>query len=381
MSTCRYPCTAEVKSEGFPEFLSRELGAPRRNIQAFARELGSAFDAPFVTLVNSGSSAMLAAALACRQQTKAGEALVAGYTFPTAISALQLAGYSVRIVDTERDGFCMDPDALRAALTARTRVVCFTHFLGFPAPAEALCAIARQHGLLVIQDACETMNVHVNGRPTHKLGDYTTLSFYHPHHLSSYGGGAVLCHQQDQYHLVESASHWGRECTCHFDAATCKAPPGMNHNFWYVRPGQNLEMSELNACFGRFQLQTFPHQEQRRQENYAILHDALKRVVKRRAGIRIYAASANVSPFVFPITTYEQDVLALAERLRQRGVESRTLMGGVVSRQPAFARLKHDGLANCTRQSDASLFVGCHQTLPAEDVASVAAVLEEELSK
>lgn len=76
--------------------------------------------------------------------------------------------------------------------------------------------------------------------------------------------------------ITESMTHWGRKCTCHFDPSICEAPEGMHHNFWYTRVGHNLEMSELNACFGRFQLQSWTSMESSRIKYYEILYEKLK---------------------------------------------------------------------------------------------------------
>ena len=181
MNHYRYPCTGPTVTDGFPEFLARELAMPRANLSAFAAELGRTFAAPRISLVNSGSSANLAAALACAEQTGPGEAITSGFTFPTTASSLLTAGYEVRLADTEPGGFGLDPEALERAITPRTKLVCLTHFLGFPARLTEVLAVARAHGLLVVQDACETMDLRVGGVPAHQMGDLTTWSFYHPH--------------------------------------------------------------------------------------------------------------------------------------------------------------------------------------------------------
>jgi len=379
MPSFRYPLTGRVELGGFAGYLAENLDVPRANIKAFGRELSAEFDTRYLTLVTSGSAANLCAALTCRELVKpGGEAIVAGFTFPTTIAALKLAGYSVRVVDTEPYGFNMDPASFSKALNKRTKIVCFTHFLGFPAQVEELCSIARAHGVMIIQDGCESLDLRINGRQAHSFGDMTTWSFYHPHHISSFGGGAIISNSKDHFRIIESISHWGRECTCHIDPATCTAPDGVNHNFHYVRDiGQNLEMSELNACFGRYQFQTWKQQEARRIKNYAILYNALSGI----DGIKIYPTPPNSgSPSIFPITTLRHDMAEISQRLKLRGVETRSLMGGVVTGQPAFAKLRHDGLLNCRRMSQTSFMIGIHQTLPIEDVESVATILREELS-
>jgi CDP-6-deoxy-D-xylo-4-hexulose-3-dehydrase len=199
-------------------------------------------------------------------------------------------------------------------------------------------------------------------------------SFYHPHHLSSFGGGAVLSLDEEMQRVVESVSHWGRACTCHVDDLPCRAPVGASHQFTYVRPGHNLEMSELNAAFGRHQLARWPAMEQARKDRYAILFDALA-----DSPLLTWAPpERSGSPFVFPFAVRGGSAEALASRLAARGVETRTLMGGPIADQPAYRGVANDGNANARELSRRSLFVGVHQTLPIDDVRAVAAILRDE---
>ncbi len=360
----RYPCTGHVGHEGFGAFLEHELNEPRRNIRRFADELGERFQAPFVSLVNSGSSANLAAAMALFEQTGPGEVITGGFTFPTTVTSLRTAGYAVRVVDTEPGGFAVDPGALESALSPRTRAVCLTHFLGFPGRLAEVRSLCDQHGLKLLQDACETMECAVEGRPAHAWGDLTTWSFYHPHHISSFGGGAVIATNREDWHLVESLTHWGRACRCHVDPERCEAPPGMDHNFWYVRSGHNLELSELNAAFGRWQLRSWPKQEATRVRHYRLLLDGLEGL----PGLHLYELpETHSSPFVFPLT-FDSPALPFAEALGAEGIEARSLMGGPINRHPAFAALPHDGLRRCRDVAERSCFIGIHQTL---DMAAI----------
>jgi CDP-6-deoxy-D-xylo-4-hexulose-3-dehydrase len=260
-----HPCTGRTAIEGFDAFLRTELNDSRGNIKKLARDLRIITGEAHVTLVNSGSSANLTAAILVKQRCGVRRRVImAGFSFPTTISSFTLLGFEVELVDTEADGFNLDPGALATAIGEDVAAVVVTHFLGFPAQLEAISALARQHGAMLVQDACETMDLGCGGQPIYDYGDVITHSFYHPHHLSAFGGGAVVTRSQELHDQLQSIMHWGRECRCHYDPATCAAPHGLNHNFWYVREGVNLELSELNACFARWQLKTWPQQEKLR---------------------------------------------------------------------------------------------------------------------
>jgi CDP-6-deoxy-D-xylo-4-hexulose-3-dehydrase len=370
----RYPCTGHIEHAGFGAFLEAELGEPRANLRRFARELREHFGAERVTLVNSGSSANLAAAFALAEQTGRGHAIASGFTFPTTIAALLAAGYEVSLVDTEPEGFNADLSAIEDAIRPSTRVICLSHFLGFPARIDDVHELAARRGLLVLQDCCESLDLRVSGGPAHRRGTLATWSFYHPRHLSAYGGGAVLSPDDSWHRRVESLSHWGRACTCHTDGLECVAPPGLDHRFWYERAGFNLEMSELNACFGRFQLRSYRVQEDRRRRHYHTLYNALF----DHPSLRVWAAPEDTgSPFVFPINVREGDPEDITARLMAWGVEARSLMPAVASWQPAFRDLPHDGLQWCTSLAATTFFVGIHQTLREEEVAEIGRLIDE----
>ncbi len=376
----RYPCTGYLTMNGFGAWLEQECTSPRRNINLFSQELGHRFDAPLITLVNSGSSANIVAALALaekvRLQGKPLTAAISAFTFPTTVSALQLAGFSLTVVDTEPDGFNIDPTALQA-LKPLPSVLAITHFLGFPCAIEQICALAKEQGSFVLQDACETLSMKIKGTPVHHYGDLTTWSFYHPHHLSSYGGGAVISLTEEDYILADSVAHWGRACRCHTAPHQCRVPHGPAHQFTYERLGVNVEMSELNACFGRWQLQQWEQIEQARLTRYHLLFDTLQHAAYARTW---KAPVIDASPFVFPIQlTDDRRLDDIFPLLKAESIEMRTLMGGVCCDQSAFSHLQSP-LPNARELARTTFFVGIHHTLPMEDVQHVAARLLHHLS-
>lgn len=383
MKTYRYPCTGIISIKGFGRFLESEIGEPRRNIRLFTEELNELFGSKYLTLTNSGSSANLVAALVmaekCRAADKSLTAVASAFTFPTTVSALMLAGFEVTLVDVEEGGFNIDVEKLKA-LRPVASVFAVTHFLGFACDVKSICSYAREHGSFVLQDACETFNIqNLDDEADYRyclLGDITTLSFYHPHHLSSYGGGAVICNDKRDYILSDSIAHWGRACKCHIDEALCRNPDGPAHQFTYERIGVNVEISELNACFGRWQLRSWPTIESMRITRYLMLYKRLKdnphlQVWKHH----IY----DDSKFVFPIRLKNgMNVRQAWELLSPKGVEIRTLMGGATCTQPAFADLAiSDSQHNAMEMAETTFFVGIHHTLPEEDLMAVADIINE----
>jgi dTDP-4-amino-4,6-dideoxygalactose transaminase len=372
------PCTGRTAIEGFDVFLKTELNDSRGNIKKLASELSIITGDAQVTLVNSGSSANLTAAILVKQRCGSRKrVLMAGFSFPTTISSFTLQGFEVELVDTEADGFNLDPAALAQAIGDDVAAVVVTHFLGFPARLAQTSDLCRKHGSLMVQDACETMNLQADGRTIYEYGDVITHSFYHPHHLSAFGGGVVATRSKELHDQFQSIMHWGRECRCHYDPAACTAPHGLNHNFWYVREGVNLELSELNACFARWQLRTWQQQERLRWEHWRTWTNALSGI----SGVQTWPADQNISPFVFPIAVDASRFAELTDAIQTAGVEVRSLMGGAIHRHPAYHHLGHERLKQCERTGSRSFFVGIHQTLTRQQVAEASSIVHRILSQ
>ena len=387
MMTYQYPCTRNIGMEGFGTFLEQEIGEPRRNLRLFTEQLaqligeGDTEMQHRLTLVNSGSSANLVAALVLaeylKQERRPLTAVASAFTFPTTLSALLLAGFQVRLIDVENEGFNLSIPLLEQEKEIPS-VVCVTHFLGFPADMERLANYRQRTGCLIMQDACETMTCHLS-KPLYQYGDIVTWSFYHPHHLSSYGGGTVYSSTTELHLLADSISHWGRACKCHINPQLCHAPEGPAHQFTYEHIGVNVEMSELNACFGRWQLKRWADIERQRRDNYARLYNLLCH--NPRLKVWPFFNQQQDSPFVFPILCRHLTVDEVYRILLPESIEIRTLMGGATCDQPAFRNVtiprNNDNARWMTRHT---FFVGCHHTLTEADTLHIGSTLNRLLN-
>lgn len=377
-----YPCTGNISINGFGAFLEENIKEPRRNINLFSEELRAKFGIPFISLVNSGSSANLAAALAMAEKIKKADkpmkAAISAFTFPTTVSALIIAGFEIIMIDVEKNGFNMDAVQLRKHMKDVSLIVP-THFLGFPANMQEISAIAKENDAFVLQDACETLHLtDENDTEYFKYGDITTWSFYHPHHLSSYGGGAVITLNKEDAMLIDSICHWGRSCKCHIDPSLCTNPDGPAHQFTYERIGVNIEISELNACFGRWQFMRFTEYENIRKNNYKYLYDKLS----LKSSVEVFESpEIGGSLFVFPIRLRNGMTIKEAYNiLAPKGVEIRTLMGGVTNEQKAFCSVSDEIFENAHDMAEHTFFVGIHQTLSNQQIEKVADIICEAFS-
>lgn len=119
------------------------------------------------------------------------EVIVPSFTYIASVNAISYVGATPVFVDVDPSTWCLDPDAVAAAVGPRTVGVVAVHLYGHPADMDSVMAIARRHGLWVVEDAAEATFGAYRGRPTGSLGDVGVFSFFGNKVITSGEGGAV----------------------------------------------------------------------------------------------------------------------------------------------------------------------------------------------
>lgn len=120
------------------------------------------------------------------------EVITVANTFVATVAAIDAVGARPVLVDVDADTQCMSVDALSAAITPRTRAIIPVHLFGRVVPMEPIQALARRHGLLVLEDACQAHGARYRGRRAGALGDAAAFSFYPSKNLGAFGDGGMV---------------------------------------------------------------------------------------------------------------------------------------------------------------------------------------------
>ena len=120
------------------------------------------------------------------------EVITAANSFVATALAITHAGAQPVFVDCTADTFTIDVAAIEDAITPRTRAVIPVHLYGQPAPMDDLVAVARRHGLVVVEDACQAHGARYGGRRAGSLGDAAAFSFYPSKNLGAAGDGGIV---------------------------------------------------------------------------------------------------------------------------------------------------------------------------------------------
>lgn len=231
------------------------------------------------------------------------EVIVPAFTWVTSAHCAEYAGAKAVFADVEIDTYNLDPAALRAAITPRTRAIVVVHLFGLPAKMNEIMAIAKRHGLAVIEDAaCATGTTYKNV-PVGGIGDIGCFSF-HPRKVITTGeGGMVTTNRADLADRVKSLRNHGATGPAPGDDPT--KPYTMST---FNRLGFNLRLSDIQGAVGVAQM--------------AKLDRLLAE--RRKLAERYHELLTNVSEISLPVAregfghTYQSYVVRILEGSREK---------------------------------------------------------------
>ena len=182
-------------------------------VARFEAALASWLGAHHASACSSGTAA-LHLAYAALGIGEGDEVITTPITFSATAHAAYYVGATVRIADVDPATGNIDPRSVEALITRRTRAIVPVHLGGLPADMDAIHALARRHGLRVIEDCAHTLGATYDGRPVGTLGDAAIFSFQTLKPLNLYGGGLALIRDRalaDRIRAIAYAEPWPGE--------------------------------------------------------------------------------------------------------------------------------------------------------------------------
>ncbi|MEA2333258.1 MAG: CDP-4-dehydro-6-deoxyglucose reductase [Thermoleophilaceae bacterium] len=354
----------------------------------FARSFSERFAAvagrTHVAVTGSGSQANLLAIAAMlsplheRPLRPGDEVITPAIGFPTTVNPLYQHGLVPVYVDVDPETFNPSLEAIAGAVGERTRAIVLAHCLGNPADAAGLERLCAERDLMLIEDCCDALGSTYAGRPVGTFGHAATYSFYPAHHMTMGEGGAVATDDPSWARAVSSLREWGRDCWCppgvndacghRFEGQFGTLPVGYDHKYVFNHLGYNFKITDMQAALGLAQLDRLDGFHARRRHNFARLRTALE-PLEQQLVLPVALPEADPSWFGFPFTLREgsgADRRRLQVFLQTRRVDSRLLLAGNLTRQPAYQGLEHrvaGSLDVADRITEASVWVGVYPGL------------------
>src|SRR6059058_5123229 len=176
----------------FERVMSTDAFILGSEVEAFEREFARYSQTSECIGVASGTAALTLALIAAGIGP-GDEVVLPGHTFIASALGVLHAGATPVFCDVERDTGLIDPDSAASVVGARTAAILAVHLYGQACEMERINAVARRHGLLVLEDAAQAHGARHNGKRVGSLGDAAAFSFYPSKNLGALGDGGAVC--------------------------------------------------------------------------------------------------------------------------------------------------------------------------------------------
>ncbi len=353
--------------------------------------------------VNSGSSANLLAFAAfaspnmySKWRVKRGDEIITvALAFPTTVAPIIQYGCVPVFVDVD-DTYNIDPKKLESAYSKKTKGVFIAHTLGNPFYVDGVKEFCKKHDLFLIEDCCDSLGSEWNNQKCGSFGDVSTFSFYPAHHITTGEGGMVAASDDRIANIIRSLRGWGKSCRCspghdnvcgkRFIGRFGNLPEGYDHKYVFSEIGYNLQGTNILAALGWMQLKHLPEFTEIRHRNYDKLLHCKSYIDDKFTTILRYIQS-NPSWFGFGIKLdpNKYDRKEAIRKLNAKGVQTRFLFAGNITKQPMFIdnKVKYRVVGDLTNTNDVMqnmFWVGCYHGLSTEQIDYEIQCLQEVLS-
>jgi len=170
-----------------------------------------------------------------------GEAITSPFSFVASANCILYQGATPIFADIDPQTLNLDPAAVEAAITPRTRAIVAVDIFGYPCELEPLRELAARHGLALIEDACEALGAEYRGRLLGSFDHPAVFAFYPNKQVTTGEGGAIAVASEEEWRLLKSLSNQGRA----------------DSGGWleHARLGYNYRLDDLSAAVGVAQLE------------------------------------------------------------------------------------------------------------------------------
>lgn len=241
------------------------------NVRALETEIAAYTGCSHAVGLNSGTDA-LHLALRALDIGPGDEVITSPFTFVATTEAIGIVGATPVFVDIDAESYNIDPAAIEAAVTARTKAILPIHLYGDPAPMHDIMEIAQRHGLAVVEDCAQAIGATIDGKKVGSFGDVGCFSFFPSKNLGAFGdGGMATTNRTDLAERMRSLrAHGGRV------------------KYHHEELGVNSRLDEVQAAILRVKLPHLNSWIERRRSNaraYSAALDSLVPVPVERDGI------------------------------------------------------------------------------------------------
>ena len=336
-----------------------------KNVNEFEKEMAAYLGVAQAAALTSGTAALhLAVKLAGVQ---AGDVIICSdLTFAATVNPVSYENGIQVFVDSERDTWNMNPDALEIALekySGKAKAVIVANLYGTPAKLDEIVDLCEKYNVVLIEDAAESLSATYKGRQTGSFGKYNCISFNGNKIITTGGGGAVTGRDEQE--------------VCHMQYLSTQAkddPQFYIHN----ETGYNYRMTNLQAALGVAQMEELPEFVTRKNRNYAVYREQLADFeLGRLLGFR----EGTYSNRWFYAVELAMDRIQMSLReiitaMQEAGIQTRAVWGLIHEQLPYRGAIAYE-MERAPYYSGCILNLPCSSQITEEQIVYVAEQLKK----
>ncbi|RAZ60440.1 DegT/DnrJ/EryC1/StrS family aminotransferase [Campylobacter hyointestinalis] len=372
--TINYPLATSTWDEkelsAIQEVIKKDMYTMGDKVARFEKDFSKFVGSKFAVMTSSGSTANLIATAALfytknPKLKKGDEVIVPAVSWSTTYYPLYQYGLKLKFVDIDLYTLNYDLNALKDAISDKTKMIMVVNLLGNPNDFDTINSIIKDKDIFILEDNCESMGAEYKGKQTGTFGVMGTFSTFFSHHMATMEGGVVVTDNEELYHILLSlrAHGWTRNLPKE-NLISNKSDDWFSESFRFVLPGYNVRPVEMSGAIGIEQLKKLPNFLKQRRENAKLF----EKLFTDHKDFIIQKNIDNSSWFGFSLIIKPTSNLKrkhIIKKLIDNNIDCRPIVAGNFTKNDVMKYFDyeiHKELKNADYLHENGFFVGNHQT-------------------
>lgn len=352
-------------------------------VAQFEKDFAAFVGRKYSVMVSSGSTANLIATAALfytkyPKLKRGDEVIVPAVSWSTTYYPLHQYGLNLKFVDIDLETLNYDLNALKEAITDKTKMIVAVNLLGNSNDFSMIQKIIGERDIILFEDNCESMGAEYEGKQTGTFGLMGTFSTFFSHHMATMEGGFVTTDDEELYHILLClrAHGWTRNLPKENHISN-KSDDWFTESFRFILPGYNVRPVEMSGAIGIEQLKKLPGFLAQRRKNAKLFQE----LFSSHPDFIIQKEIGSSSWFGFSLIlkpTSKKNRKDVVEKLIANKIDCRPIVTGNFTKNEVmkfFDYSIHKKLVNADYLHENGLFVGNHQMNLEKEIRFLAEVL------
>ncbi|WP_278916529.1 DegT/DnrJ/EryC1/StrS family aminotransferase [Helicobacter pullorum] len=374
----------EKELQAIQDVIKSDMFTMGKNVAKFEKDFAKFTGSKYAVMTSSGSTANLIATAALfytknPKLKRSDEVIVPAVSWSTTYYPLYQYGLKLKFVDVDLYTLNYDLEALKSAISDKTKMIMCVNLLGNPNDFDAIKEIIGGRDIILLEDNCESMGAEYKGKQAGTFGVMGTFSTFYSHHMATMEGGFVVTDDEELYHILLClrAHGWTRNLPKD-NLVAPKSDDWFSESFRFVLPGYNVRPVEMSGAIGIEQLKKLPMFLKHRRGNAKLFCEYFKNhpefIMQKEIG--------SSSWFGFSLVIRPNSKLQrkdIIKKLEENGIEYRPIATGDFTQNVVIKYFDyeiHHELKNAKYIHEKGFFVGNHQFSISEQISLFKKVLD-----